>query len=57
VVGRYVGFSKHETTRTVESADEFVSLVTRHRLLFWCSHCDRPLFKVPVPIECRMLNV
>jgi hypothetical protein len=56
-VDRHVSFARHETSRSVESADEFVSLVTRHRWLFWCGHSDRPLFKVPAPIECRMLTL
>jgi hypothetical protein len=49
--------SENITSRMIHSADAFVTLVTLNKQLFWCAHCGKPLFHVPVAIDCNRLTI
>jgi hypothetical protein len=49
------GASQIPLKRRINSAEEFVELVTRYKARFWCSNCSKALFPSPSLIRCGRL--
>jgi hypothetical protein len=51
------GASQITLKRHINSAEEFVELVTLYKVRLWCAHCSKALFPSPGLVQCRMLII